>query len=485
MEYENQLLKLTPGGLPTVYGVFKTYQDQCAKRFVSTGWNDQTTERYEASLCTIILPHLEQHNLKSVAEYKKEELDKTIQEIRLKGKKNKNPYDDKTIEGFQRLLETIFYVASENRLCVNIYEEEEEAVNLLNQLHCSNLIPKSLSPKQELDAVRTILGMCMENGKAVALLLMCGLGLRCAEACGATFGNIHEAKVKGVVFHYLSVVHTTEVGSNQMKLGGKTSNAVRYIPMPDALYDILMQLRDKRCQTLKRRGGEYEVDQLTLACRGDDPLKPCSTADISTAGKELFCRIGIRNSEQSALKLSMLQEAAAARDISAEEEFSLIEKDVTTYIFRRNFATHLVKLGLEETEQEYLIGHKLENELPTRIQYANHDMLYDLKQKLDQRPIFNNICETTVVYVGQGEFIRRHCNGRTEFVLPPDTPFSARFSSLEPGVPVYASISSEVASLRSYQSSKNRPEYGDKVSVVAAYHRYYRKTVGDYVIHLE
>lgn len=43
-----------------------------------------------------------------------------------------------------------------------------------------------------------------------------------------------------------------------------------------------------------------------------------------------------------------------------DTEYDLGEKDVTTYLLRRNMATHLYTLGFTVLESQYFMGHKME-----------------------------------------------------------------------------------------------------------------------------
>ena len=67
------------------------------------------------------------------------------------------------------------------------------------------------------------------------------------------------------------------------------------------------------------------------------------------------------------------------------------EKDPSAYLFRRNFGTHLFILGLSEAEIQYVVGHDIEDLYETRNEFVNEERHLEIKQKMEQRPIFNAI----------------------------------------------------------------------------------------------
>ena len=75
------------------------------------------------------------------------------------------------------------------------------------------------------------------------------------------------------------------------------------------------------------------------------------------------------------------------------------EKDPSAYLFRRNFGTHLFILGLSEAEIQYVVGHDIEGLYETRNEFVNEERLLEIKQKMEQRPIFNAICTIPTIDV--------------------------------------------------------------------------------------
>ena len=73
------------------------------------------------------------------------------------------------------------------------------------------------------------------------------------------------------------------------------------------------------------------------------------------------------------------------------------EKEATAYLFRRNFATILHILGLNQNEIEYLMGHKIASDFEKRNYYSNIVKLYPIKEKMDNRPLFSNRYTSSVI----------------------------------------------------------------------------------------
>ncbi|MBP3663857.1 MAG: hypothetical protein J6J03_01710, partial [Tyzzerella sp.] len=84
----------------------------------------------------------------------------------------------------------------------------------------------------------------------------------------------------------------------------------------------------------------------------------------------------------------------------------LYEKDPSSYLLRRNFATHMMILGLTETEMMYVIGHKMEDAYVERSSYTDEKMLMQIKRKLDKRPILNKINYVEEIPLCAGETVK-------------------------------------------------------------------------------
>jgi len=70
------------------------------------------------------------------------------------------------------------------------------------------------------------------------------------------------------------------------------------------------------------------------------------------------------------------------------QDADIDEKEVTTYLFRRNFATTLYGLGLPLSDIQYYLGHDVEDPDTARNHYTNKDKLLAIKDKLDWHPVY-------------------------------------------------------------------------------------------------
>ncbi|MBQ1775102.1 MAG: hypothetical protein IIZ95_02045, partial [Erysipelotrichaceae bacterium] len=68
------------------------------------------------------------------------------------------------------------------------------------------------------------------------------------------------------------------------------------------------------------------------------------------------------------------------------ENLDVVEKDVTTYAFRRNYATRCHNV-LSRVEIEYLMGHKLSDIRYQRSDFVDEDFLHEMYNKLRNNPI--------------------------------------------------------------------------------------------------
>lgn len=253
-------------------------------------------------------------------------------------------------------------------------------------------IRKSLTIQEELRAKTYLLKTPKtDDGTVIGLAVMFLAALRNAEACGLNFGDLIEFEFhKGR--YYLRVYETTKEDSNSLKLGGKTYNAPRFVPVPKVLSDLLLQrkeyIRSKVTFPLVDKTGKIHetVDSLPIACRKDHFSVRCSTKDLSDAGRNLL-RYQLKMSEEQVSGISV---------IIREEWDDLGEKEPTTYLFRRNMATHLYTLGFSQFQIQYYMGHRLENTDLKRSDFTDEELLYEMSALLDAHPLNenDNLCVT-------------------------------------------------------------------------------------------
>ena len=68
------------------------------------------------------------------------------------------------------------------------------------------------------------------------------------------------------------------------------------------------------------------------------------------------------------------------------ENYDVVEKDVTSFAFRRNYATRCHN-NLSRVEIEYLMGHKLSDIRYHRYGFVDEDYLHAMYNKLKKNPI--------------------------------------------------------------------------------------------------
>lgn len=253
-------------------------------------------------------------------------------------------------------------------------------------------IRKSLTIQEELQAKMYLLKTPeADDGTVIGLAVMFLAALRNAEACGLSFGDLIEFEFhKGR--YYLRVYETTGADSNDLKLGGKTDNAPRFVPIPRVLSDLLLR-RKEYIQSkvtfphVDKAGTVHEtVNSLPVVCRKDRFSVRCDTKDLSNAGRHLLRH-----------QLKMSEDQVSGINVIIRETLDdLGEKEPTTYLFRRNMATHLYTLGFSQLQIQYYMGHRLENTDLKRSDFTDEELLYEMSALLDTHPLneSGSLCTT-------------------------------------------------------------------------------------------
>jgi len=222
---------------------------------------------------------------------------------------------------------------------------------------------------------------------------------RNSEACGVNYGDLlefHEYPGR----YYLRLYETTQADSNVLKLGGKTTNAPRLIPIPKVLSDFLLQRKAYLQSTIifpytDEDGNVHEtIDTFPIACRKRRYSVRCSRKDLTDAGRNLL---------QHDLKLD--EEQVSGINVIIQEGLDdLGEKDPTSYLFRRNLATHLRALGFTQIQIQYYMGHRLENTDLERSDFVDEELLHGMSVLLDEHPLNeSNACNLNLANVEETE----------------------------------------------------------------------------------
>lgn len=219
---------------------------------------------------------------------------------------------------------------------------------------------------------------------------------------------------------FLRIVGSTEQGSNRVKAGGKTYHAPRILPVTG----LLLKLLDARKAWLKKKvnegtliseetgeSAEY-LDLLPIVCKGQQYGVRCGADDLTRRAKTLLKEIHLDEDI-----LEEANELLEQRFANAYEE-----RDVTAYLFRRNFATHMEIIGLDTDTIHYLMGHVFDDEEITKARYTNGDTLRQIGEQMRQRPIIHPETEQSVrkVAIHSDQSMCGTGHGPAVFTINPD-----------------------------------------------------------------
>ena len=402
---------------------------------ISMHWNESTKRKYEREYNNIILPALENHNDKTIREYRKEDYLNALERIREKGymvNGVRRPYSEATMHHFENLIYYVVFYASQYGLCENVLwgtQFELESLSEEEEKEEKVLLKKSLTIKQERNLAEELLGDIEEEGEKIALLLMWGLGLRNGEACGLNYGDIKPLRNHDDCY-VAWIYKSTQIKSRELQSGGKTINTGRIIPVPEALLDFL----NKRKYVIERMILENEIsiniDELPICNNGrltkTNIDKRCRSDEVTAAAGNVF----------EAAEISSRQIAYIDVELSEGDTAEMLkEKDPTAYLLRRNFATQMHILGLDISEMQYLIGHDVEDAYESRNDFVDWERIYAIHLKLKQREILNNPSKKNAeICIDSGGITKIHISANeimdtVEVVLKSPNAFTRWYSS--------------------------------------------------------
>lgn len=247
-------------------------------------------------------------------------------------------------------------------------------------------IRRSLTVAEELRVASQLLSNpCTDDGLLVGLAVMFLSASRNSEACGYNFGDLMALP------HYpgeyvLRMYKSTSNNSNRLKAGGKTRNAPRLIVLPEVLSTFLLRRKAFVMSKVSfpfvgRDGTVIEtIEDMPIVCRANQYGVRADNRDLSTAGRRLLRQcVGVSADDISGINYLIWRDAGTDEDLG--------ERDATTYLLRRNMATHLYTLGLDMTQIQYYMGHNLEETSLTRADYADEDYLHEIARHLRHHPL--------------------------------------------------------------------------------------------------
>ena len=407
--------------------------------------NDATKKAYHSDYENRLLPALIKlyGKDKPMHSYTAEDFENTLDFLN-----QQKDYADNTLNHYRYLLWSVYRIGFEHELYQdNIFWddiieflEDGSKKQESNRATAMTRIRKSFSIMEEYRLFQWFktLDPKTANGEDIGLLLMFFQGVRGNEACGATYDNIHHLHSYSDS-PVLDIVQSTMIDSNKVKAGGKTKNAPRTLPLFIPLYEFLMQRRT-HISTLIESGELVlpptikSVDHLPIVCTGQNYTKRASTSNLTAAGRKLFNDIGVEKSE-----LALLYQMIFSNE---SKEFQLDEKEPSTYLFRRNCATHLYQLGLTSDEIQYWLGHDIEDPHISRNSFADEDTLYKLSQMFLYHPLYamlNTLPETPVTLDGK-PYSGSTANTLTLSLEGPATDFLIDLKANEPNQAISVNI---------------------------------------------
>ena len=358
-------------GKLTFAGVIHEYFDYMCDKYY---WNsvEHTQKPHLADYVRRIIPYIECHDELPIEDYIESDYKNLLDILSGQG------YSPGRLADFMRLIYDVADVANdklgiENVLWGTLFEIPPSVDD--NGKKEFLKLKKSLNPKQEVLLYRFLTKDVEMRGELFGVYLMLVFGLRDGEACVVQFKDIITDKNKGG-FHSLLVYKTIESKKHRIISSGKTKNADRILPIPDEVYNFFM----KRRQYLINNGvKEDEVDELTIACVNNHFYENCIPDKITKAAKQAFREVGIKPEI-----LSYLDYEIAMGEIPA----IMREKNPTAYMLRRNFATQLSIVGMNDSEIQYLLGHDVTDIYETRNEFNNQDSLWHMYELMNERAIY-------------------------------------------------------------------------------------------------
>lgn len=306
------------------------------------------------------------------------------------------------------------------------------------------------------------------DGEYLGLAIMFFTACRNNEACGLNYGDILEM-INYPGSYYIQITKSVEYRTNYLKSGGKTQNAFRRLPLISILKDFL----DKRIDFLKsvinfplEQGGKVyqDVYELPIACRDQRYGVRCNSDDLTIAGRNFLRKeVGIRKARIAGLQFSINNDA--------DTEYDLGEKDVTTYLLRRNMATHLYTLGFSVLESQYYMGHKMEGTPLKRSDFGDETFLYNMWVKLQNHPLNKAYNEMVIC----NSFIKLSNETESDIVLKNETnsDFLLQIRNREPFDSVTLEINGNFKDMKLYETYESA-EYDEIVNISSLIKEGYR-----------
>lgn len=214
--------------------------------------------------------------------------------------------------------------------------------------------------------------------------------------------------------------------------------------------------------------GQRGVDDLPVACVDDRFTVRCQSNHLTKAGQILLKEIQVSEDELAYVDRDL-------QDPKLAQEMGVVEKDPTVYLFRRNLGTHLYLLGLSESEIQYVMGHDIEDPYLSRNDFTNEELLYNIKVKMENRPLVNESFpylepEQLQGYAGRISFADVP---QKSVVFHKGARIHAMIQSMELGMPIHINSEQPMAGTVSVFSGIENTER--TTNIISQYQRIYNK----------
>ena len=353
-------------------------------------WNNSTRKKYDRDYDKVILPHIDNHNTKIISSYTKEDCEDMLRRIQEDGYESNGvmcEYSESAMNHFKNLIYSVFSHAANAGYCNNFLWGTKYEITVDREIlavRSKTQIKKSLSINQERELISILMESPAENGRLIALLLMLAMGLRDGEACGLDYGEIHELPYYSGC--YVAVIKQSTIpNTNILQSSGKTWNTGRRIPIPGKVAEFLLKRKAIIAEIIEKNGLKIDINRLPVAADCslyDDTVeigKRLKADDVTEEAKRVFRQAGIKSEVLASLEIEMEEESA---------RLEISESNVTAYLLRRNFGTHLKILGLDYPDIQYLLGHCIEDPYINRPDYTD-SKLWQLSKRMANRPLVN------------------------------------------------------------------------------------------------
>lgn len=374
----------------TFVGVLRTFfteteADTGKNLGISKNWKAQSTLENDINdYNNRVLPALDKIGIvdNPLAEYTKADFDAYMSVVA------GNNYKDSTKAHYRYLFKVVYEAGVTHELYpdmlfLNVVTEGRESEEA--KIAALMRIRKSFSNGEIRKLARWFMSLdpVTATGEDIGLYNMFCHGPRGNECCGINFGNLKELS-RYEHIKIMEIVESSKINSSETKPGGKSSNSPRFLPILPFFYAFLM--KRKAGIQAKIESGEIAlpsdikgIEELPIVCCGTNYVKRVGSKALTIAGRKLFEKIGIGQSELAELYKILMEEEFRSLELD--------EREPTTYLFRRNAATFLYQLGYSMTEMQYLMGHEIEDPKVRRSDYADPDKFSPLGERMLNHPL--------------------------------------------------------------------------------------------------